>query len=61
MTDSTARPKPNQVRPVAFAMVILFASMIAMPLGFANLQEKPSKMLRHIVMFKFKESSSTSY
>jgi hypothetical protein len=58
MTDSTARPKPNQVRPVAFAMVILFASMIAMPLGFANLQEKPSKMLRHIVMFKFKESSS---
>jgi hypothetical protein len=58
MTDSISCPQPNQVRSVVFAIFILVASMIAMPLGFANLQEKPSKMLRHVVMFKFKDSSS---
>lgn len=40
----------------ALVAVMLLATAIAVPFCFA--QEKPNKMLRHIVMFKFKEASS---
>lgn len=39
-----------------FVAALLFAASIALPFCFA--QEKPTKMLRHLVMFKFKETSS---
>jgi len=58
MNNLISIPKRNPSRVIIASMVIIFASVIAMPLGFANVQEKPAKMLRHIVMFKFKDSSS---
>ncbi len=40
----------------ACVAALFLATMIAVP--FCISQEKPNKMLRHIVMFKFKEASS---
>ena len=39
-----------------FAIVFSITATVILPLCFA--EEKPAKMLRHIVMFQFKESSS---
>jgi hypothetical protein len=41
-----------------FTVACLLAAIIAIPLSLASHDEKPVKMLRHVVMFKFKESSS---
>ena len=43
-------------RVLGIAAVLLFTAIVALPFCFA--QEKPTKMLRHLVMFKFKESSA---
>ena len=48
----------SQNRVVALSVMMAFAAMIVAPFGFANQGEKSSKMLRHIVMFKFKDASS---
>lgn len=52
---STAKHSWSKLVPIV--LVIAVASMTALPLGFATPQTKPTKMLRHIVMFKFKDSS----
>ncbi len=43
-------------RIVASSGAVLLLAFVALPFCFA--QDKPTKMLRHIVMFKFKETSA---
>ena len=58
MTQSTSKLQFNSIkfRLVSFVGVLLLTALVVLPLGRA--QEKSAKMLRHFVMFKFKESSS---
>ena len=44
------------MRGVSFVGILLLMAIVVLPLCFA--EEKSGKMLRHIVMFKFKEASS---
>ena len=44
------------LRNVTFVVVLMLMAFVVLP--FCIAQEKPAKMLRHIVMFKFKETSS---
>jgi hypothetical protein len=53
---NTQIPKSSVLVSTLAIAIVLFA--ISIPLTLASPQEKPLKMLRHIVMFKFKESSS---
>ena len=46
----------NTKTSMLFAIVFSITATVILPLCFA--EEKPAKMLRHIVMFQFKESSS---
>ena len=46
----------NTKTSILFAIVFSITAIAILPFCFA--EEKPAKMLRHIVMFQFKESSS---
>lgn len=50
------RKSPSQTLLLALAATALFAAVLVIP--FTQAQEKPTAMLRHVVMFKFKDSSS---
>ena len=50
------RKTPSRTLLLALAATALFAAVLAIP--FTQAQEKPNAMLRHVVMFKFKDSSS---
>ena len=60
MTQSTSKLQFNSSKflPGAFAGFLLLSAFVVLPLCRA--QEKPAKMLRHVVMFKFKDTSSKS-
>ncbi len=45
--------KPRSVACLVASLLLTFAVF-----SFGSAQEKPSKMLRHVVLFKFKDSSS---
>ena len=58
MTQSISKLQSNsaRMRGVSFVGILLLMAIVVLPLCFA--EEKSGKMLRHIVMFKFKEASS---
>lgn len=58
MTDPTTRFHFDSkgLRIATFVVVLILTAFVVLP--FCIAQEKPAKMLRHIVMFKFKENSS---
>lgn len=58
MTQSTSRLQFNstRLRVVCFVVALLLMAIVVLP--FCLAEEKSAKMLRHIVMFKFKETSS---
>lgn len=47
---------PSKLRIVACLIAFLLLTFAVFPFGSA--QEKPAKMLRHVVLFKFNDSSS---
>ena len=58
MTQSISKLQSNsaRMRGVSFVGILLLMAIVVLPLCFA--EEKSGKMLRHIVMFKFKDASS---
>ncbi len=58
MTQSTSRLQFNsaRMRVVSFVGILLLMAIVVLP--FCLAEEKSTKMLRHIVMFKFKDTSS---
>ena len=58
MTQRTPsfRSRTRGLRFVTIICTLMLIGFVVLPFCFA--QEKPTKMLRHIVMFKFKETSS---
>ncbi len=54
-TTSVLHFKSSKLRLVSFVIGILLIAFVVYP--FCLAQEKSTKMLRHIVMFKFKETS----
>ncbi len=58
MTQTTSNFKTSSIR-LRFAIIVSTLMLIGfVVLPYCSAQEKPAKMLRHIVMFKFKETSS---
>ncbi len=58
MTHTTSSLKFSSLglRTAIIVSTLMLVGFVVLPFCFA--QEKPAKMLRHIVMFKFKETSS---
>jgi hypothetical protein len=56
MANTRIQFRNSYLKWTAFTGAILLAAVVVIPFCFA--QEKTSKMLRHIVLFKFKDSSS---
>ena len=48
--------RSSRLRSIAYFAAFLLLTFAVFPFGSA--QEKPAKMLRHVVLFKFKDSSS---
>lgn len=55
-TIPSFRSSTRGLRAVTIVSTLMLVGFVVLPLCFA--QEKPAKMLRHIVMFKFKETSN---
>lgn len=49
---------PKLVRIMSFSIIAVIAAVLLMPRAAHSENETPDRVLRHVVLFKFKESSS---